>query len=119
MDVQTTARSSDYSRVKFISRREKGVREYFGWACQVRLLSEATIHRFEYTTPRLRITPNDLEGNKLEKPKIIHFICSPSRASAIMSEVKGDWKPITVYEPIPVHVSSHHQLEPLITVLYI
>jgi hypothetical protein len=66
-------------------------------------LSGNTIsHRFEYLTPRLRITPKDFEGNKLENSKIIHFICSPSRASAIMSEVKGDWKPITVYEPIPV-----------------
>ncbi|KAF5321091.1 hypothetical protein D9619_000958 [Psilocybe cf. subviscida] len=56
---------------------------------------------FKYSTPRLRITPKDLEGNRLEKPKIIHFICSPARASAIMSEVESDWKPITVYEPIP------------------
>ncbi|KDR83352.1 hypothetical protein GALMADRAFT_219185 [Galerina marginata CBS 339.88] len=56
---------------------------------------------FEYKTPRLRLTPKDLAGNDLEKPKILHFICSPSRASAIMSEVEEGWKPITVYEPIP------------------
>ncbi|KAF8164977.1 Ribokinase-like protein [Crassisporium funariophilum] len=59
-------------------------------------------HRgFKYITPRIRLTPKDLEGTKLAKPKILHFICSPSRASAIMSEVTGGWEPITIYEPIP------------------
>ncbi|OCH94244.1 Ribokinase-like protein [Obba rivulosa] len=61
-------------------------------------------HRgFQYLTPRIRITPRDLIGTKLEHPATLHFICSPSRASAIMSEVHADpeWKPITVYEPIP------------------
>lgn len=59
-------------------------------------------HRgFEYIAPRIRLTPKDLEGTKLEKPKILHFICSPSRALAISSEVGGAWKPITIFEPIP------------------
>jgi len=59
-------------------------------------------HRgFEYTSPRIRLTPKDLEGTKLEKPKILHFICSPSRAIAILTEVEGAWKPITIFEPIP------------------
>ena len=64
--------------------------------------------RFEYHTPRLRLTPRDLLGSKLSRPKILHFICSPSRAAAIMSEVKGveDWHPTTVYEPIPVRSST-------------
>ncbi|KAI3596680.1 host-pathogen interaction-related protein [Moniliophthora roreri] len=58
---------------------------------------------FNYLTPRLRITPRDLEGTKLEKPTMLHFICSPTRASAIISEVREvkDWNPITIYEPIP------------------
>ncbi|KAI0334711.1 Ribokinase-like protein [Cubamyces sp. BRFM 1775] len=58
---------------------------------------------FDYLTPRIRITPRDLAGTKLARPRIIHFICSPSRALAIMSEVKQDpdWRPTTVYEPIP------------------
>ncbi|EIW61851.1 Ribokinase-like protein [Trametes versicolor FP-101664 SS1] len=58
---------------------------------------------FEYLTPRIRITPRDLVGTRLARPRIIHFICSPERASAIMAEVKEerDWYPITVYEPIP------------------
>ncbi|CAA7260172.1 unnamed protein product [Cyclocybe aegerita] len=56
---------------------------------------------FEYKTPRIRLTPKDLEGTRLARPKILHFICSPSRASSIMSEVQDGWKPITVYEPIP------------------
>ncbi|KAF8974588.1 hypothetical protein BDZ97DRAFT_1774420 [Flammula alnicola] len=56
---------------------------------------------FEYITPRIRLTPKDLEGTKLAKPKILHFICSPTRASAILSEVNQGWKPIAVYEPIP------------------
>ncbi|RDB23298.1 Uncharacterized protein C16C9.01c [Hypsizygus marmoreus] len=61
-------------------------------------------HRnFEYLTPRIRITPRDLIGTRIAKPKILHFICSPSRASAIMAEVGeiADWYPTTIYEPIP------------------
>ncbi|KAF8803908.1 Ribokinase-like protein [Phlegmacium glaucopus] len=59
-------------------------------------------HRgFEYITPRIRLTPKDLEGTKLEKPKVLHFICSPSRALSILSEIEGAWKPITIFEPIP------------------
>lgn len=60
--------------------------------------------RFEYLTPRLRITPNDLQGTKLEKPQMLHFICSPERASAICSEIQEiqEWRPTTIYEPIPV-----------------
>ncbi|KAI0370226.1 Ribokinase-like protein [Pilatotrama ljubarskyi] len=60
-------------------------------------------HSFEYLTPRIRISPRDLEGTKLARPKIIHFICSPTRAGAIVSEIKQDkeWQPTTVFEPIP------------------
>ncbi|KAI0771913.1 Ribokinase-like protein [Trametes elegans] len=58
---------------------------------------------FEYLTPRIRITPKDLVGTKLDRPRILHFICSPTRAGEILSEVRQDpeWKPTTVYEPIP------------------
>ncbi|KAF7331930.1 PfkB domain-containing protein [Mycena kentingensis (nom. inval.)] len=61
-------------------------------------------HRnFEYLTPRIRITPRDLQGTRLGSSEIIHFICSPSRASTIMSQVREvpDWAPTTIYEPIP------------------
>ncbi|TFK43159.1 Ribokinase-like protein [Crucibulum laeve] len=61
-------------------------------------------HRnFEYMTPRIRITPRDIMGTKLSNPTSLHFICSPSRASDIMSEVRevDGWFPITIYEPIP------------------
>ncbi|KAK7061558.1 Ribokinase-like protein [Favolaschia claudopus] len=61
-------------------------------------------HRsFDYITPRIRITPRDLEGTPLQKPTTLHFICSPTRASAIMSEVEqvSEWRPIVIYEPIP------------------
>ncbi|KIM43590.1 hypothetical protein M413DRAFT_68614 [Hebeloma cylindrosporum] len=57
--------------------------------------------RFEYNTPRIRLTPKDLIGTDLANPKVLHFICSPARASAIMSEVQDEWSSITVYEPIP------------------
>lgn len=59
---------------------------------------------FEYLTPRIRLTPKDLQNTKLDRPSLIHFICSPTRAGAIISEVDAiqGWKPITVYEPIPV-----------------
>ncbi|TDL29323.1 Ribokinase-like protein [Rickenella mellea] len=61
-------------------------------------------HRgFQYLTPRIRITPNDLHGTRLAEAKNLHFICSPSRAMDIMNEVQktGNWEPITIYEPIP------------------
>ncbi|OSX60360.1 hypothetical protein POSPLADRAFT_1147632 [Postia placenta MAD-698-R-SB12] len=58
---------------------------------------------FQYTTPRVRITPRDLSRTKLYRPKMLHFICSPTRAAAIVSDIEKelDWKPITIYEPIP------------------
>ncbi|KAL1744386.1 Ribokinase-like protein [Schizophyllum fasciatum] len=58
---------------------------------------------FEYLTPRIRITPRDLRGTRIERPEILHFICSPTRASVIMSEVREtpEWRPTTIYEPIP------------------
>jgi len=60
-------------------------------------------HRsFEYKTPRIRLTPADLEGTKLAKPKMLHFVCSPSRALSITSEFNATWEPITIYEPIPI-----------------
>lgn len=61
-------------------------------------------HRnFEYLTPRIRLTPKDLIGTKGAKSQMLHFICSPSRAFDIMSEVKqvNGWLPTTIYEPIP------------------
>lgn len=58
---------------------------------------------FRYLTPRVRLTPKDLINTSLEQPATIHFICSPSRANAIVSEIKQvpGWSPITIYEPIP------------------
>ncbi|KAJ3723217.1 Ribokinase-like protein [Lentinula raphanica] len=61
-------------------------------------------HRgFKYLTPRIRITPRDLVNTTLDRPKMLHFICSPSRAFVIVSETKDleDWNPIMIYEPIP------------------
>ncbi|KAK2466525.1 hypothetical protein APHAL10511_002167 [Amanita phalloides] len=61
-------------------------------------------HReFQYLTTRIRLTPRDLHLTRLARPKILHFICSPTRASIIMSEVSDtkDWNPVTIYEPIP------------------
>ncbi|CAE6424154.1 putative protein C16C9,01c [Rhizoctonia solani AG-1 IB] len=60
---------------------------------------------FDYLTPRIRLTPKDLPGTPLESPRQIHFVCSPTRASQIMQDVDAygakDWKPFTIYEPIP------------------
>lgn len=63
--------------------------------------------RFEYLTPRIRITPFDLESTPLAAPNYLHFICSPERASSILVEIdqishRTPWKPICIYEPIPV-----------------
>ena len=62
-------------------------------------------YSFEYLTPRIRITPNDLPSVNVSKPATLHFICSPSRAAEIVKEVKEveGWSPITIYEPIPVN----------------
>ncbi|KAF7800009.1 hypothetical protein EIP86_011252 [Pleurotus ostreatoroseus] len=61
------------------------------------------IRGFRYLTPRVRITPKDLIGTDFDLPKMLHFICSPSRAAIILSEVRerSGWRPITIYEPIP------------------
>ncbi|KAF9646979.1 Ribokinase-like protein [Thelephora ganbajun] len=61
-------------------------------------------HRgFKYLTPRIRLTPRDLNGTAFDRPQTLHFICSPTRALAIIKEVKEveGWLPVTVYEPIP------------------
>ncbi|KAF8639802.1 hypothetical protein AX17_001061 [Amanita inopinata Kibby_2008] len=61
-------------------------------------------HRnFEYLTPRIRLTPRDLAETRLAWPKALHFVCSPTRALAIMSEVREveGWSPISIFEPIP------------------
>ncbi|KAJ6599288.1 Ribokinase-like protein [Mycena vulgaris] len=73
---------------------------------------------FAYVTPRIRITPRDLQGTRLEKSTTLHFICSPSRASAIMSEVQPipDWNPTIIYEPIPDRCVPD-ELDPLVKVL--
>ncbi|KZW04333.1 Ribokinase-like protein [Exidia glandulosa HHB12029] len=58
---------------------------------------------FEYTTPRVQITPKDTLGTPLEHAKMLHFICSPQRAAVILGEVAQieGWSPQTIYEPIP------------------
>lgn len=77
---------------------------------------------FEYTTPRIRITPEDLRATGLANPKVLHFICPPERALAIMSEVQDGWSSVTVYEPvpdrcIPEELPALKKVLPLISVL--
>jgi hypothetical protein len=59
---------------------------------------------FQYLTPRVQITPHDLTGTPLFRPATLHFICSPTRAVVIMSQVAEaeGWMPLSIYEPIPV-----------------
>ena len=66
--------------------------------------------RLQYLTPRVRITPRDLDGTKLSRPRAVHFICSPLRAAVIMSQVREieDWDPVTIYEPVPVCISAFY-----------
>src|SRR5580693_4385673 len=56
---------------------------------------------FQYLTPeRIRIFPRVLTGTPLARPTALHFICSPTRAAIIMSqvaEVEG-WSPVSIYE---------------------
>nr|GAT53969.1 predicted protein [Mycena chlorophos] len=76
------------------------------------------LRNFEYLTPRIRLTPKDLDGTRLERASMLHFVCSPTRASAIMNEVreKEGWRPTTIYEPIPDRCVPE-ELEALVQVL--
>ncbi|KAG1753821.1 Ribokinase-like protein [Suillus paluster] len=58
---------------------------------------------FEYITPRIRLTPRDLDGTRLMRPASVHFICSPTRALQIISEIQESrgWNPTAIFEPIP------------------
>lgn len=58
---------------------------------------------FEYITPRIRLTPRDLEKTRLTRPSSVHFICSPTRALQIISEIQEieGWNPTAIFEPIP------------------
>ncbi|KAG8218408.1 Ribokinase-like protein [Butyriboletus roseoflavus] len=57
------------------------------------------LRNFEYLTPRIRLSPRDLHVTRLSHPATLHFICSPTRALQVISEV--DWNPIIIFEPIP------------------
>jgi len=79
---------------------------------------------FQYLTPRLRITPRDILNTSLFCPVTLHFICSPTRAAIIMTQVAEveDWSPISVYEPIPdrcvpEELAALRKVLPLISVL--
>jgi len=58
---------------------------------------------FEYLTPRLRVSPNDLKSTALHSPAYLHFICSPQRASEALKEVDtvSSWSPFIICEPLP------------------
>ncbi|EIM88253.1 Ribokinase-like protein [Stereum hirsutum FP-91666 SS1] len=62
-------------------------------------------HRgYEYLSgPRIQLSPRDLIGTRMERPKALHFCCSPARAKDITSQIKlvEDWHPTTIWEPLP------------------
>ncbi|KAF9246977.1 Ribokinase-like protein [Melanogaster broomeanus] len=79
-------------------------RDHSDWATTRALNSyRGDVRNFGYLTPRIRLTPRDLHGTRLVRPTTLHFICSPTRALEIISEVEqlDGWKPILIYEPIP------------------
>lgn len=48
------------------------------------------------------MTPRDLVDTVFAQPRVLHFICSPTRAQSITSELRElGWSPRTIYEPIP------------------
>ncbi|GAA5959282.1 hypothetical protein JCM21900_003914 [Sporobolomyces salmonicolor] len=64
-------------------------------------------HRdFEYLTPRTRLEPKDLPS-QLRTSHYLHFVCSPTRALVIRSQLQPplnptpSWQPTLIYEPIP------------------
>jgi len=61
-------------------------------------------HReFQYLTARPPTTLIELQGTKLQRPRMLHFICAASEALSLVKEIEliPDWTPITVYEPVP------------------
>lgn len=58
---------------------------------------------FQYLNPRIRLTPRDLHETRFAWPRALHFICSPTRALEIISEVEqvDRWEPTMIFEPIP------------------
>lgn len=77
-------------------------------------------YRFQYLTPRIRITPRDLVNTMLDTPRTLHFICSPMRASVILSEIQqlDVWNPLTIYEPIPVFWKNHSSMKSILILLF-
>ncbi|GAA6012021.1 hypothetical protein JCM11491_000138 [Sporobolomyces phaffii] len=58
-------------------------------------------HRdFKYLTPRTRLEPQDLP-DQFHSAQFLHFVCSPTRALVIHSQLSSSWSPRLVYEPIP------------------
>ena len=68
--------------------------------------AELGVRRFEYTTPKVRITPSDMP-RRLQRARAVHCVCSPGRLIAILDELDGlssaeDIADRTVvWEPIP------------------
>ncbi|KAK3318617.1 Ribokinase-like protein [Apodospora peruviana] len=68
-------------------------------------------HRaFRYTTPKRRLTAEDLSGTPLLHARAIHIICSPTRCRDLVTEILARRKkeapesytrPIIVWEPVP------------------
>ncbi|KAK4230071.1 Ribokinase-like protein [Podospora fimiseda] len=65
-------------------------------------------HRsFKYTTPKKRLTADDLSGTPLLYAKSIHLICSPLRCQELVASINSMRKehdlprPIFIWEPVP------------------
>ncbi|EIN10681.1 Ribokinase-like protein [Punctularia strigosozonata HHB-11173 SS5] len=73
---------------------------------------------FSYLTPRIQITPSDLDNTRFAGAKMLHLICAPSRCGSIVSEIwqRPGWTPITIYEPVE-YSCVPEELSPLIEVL--
>lgn len=64
------------------------------------------VRNFEYTTPKIRITPTDLP-RRMQRALSVHCVCSPGRLLAILRELDGlvgeqdRADRVVVWEPIP------------------
>lgn len=73
---------------------------------QIPLITAKPPTDFQYLTPRRRLEPIDLPPS-LRRSTHLHFVCSPSRALVIHSQLlpplnaTSTWSPSLVYEPIP------------------
>ncbi|KAL5594178.1 uncharacterized protein BROUX77_007525 [Berkeleyomyces rouxiae] len=91
---------------------------------------DAEARVFRYTTPKKRLTGQDLTPAML-RSKSFHMVCSPARCRELVSEIKAlrkeiqtssseaDTKPLFIWEPVPDLCTPENLLECTRTLPYV